>query len=139
MKPTAASITLVTDRLAETRAFYELHFGARASFDCGWYVLLKLGGTTDGVELCLKEPQPGEQAYTGGTVLNLTFDDVDAVHAAMTAHGVAPVMPLEDHPWGDRGFAALDPAGQMVYCLTPIPASAEFRQYHIALPAPAEC
>jgi uncharacterized glyoxalase superfamily protein PhnB len=133
MKPAAACITIVSDRLKETRAFYETHFAARASFDCGWYVVLNLGGTADGPELCLKEPREGEQPYAGGTVLNLTFDDVDAVYAAIAARGVTPVMPLEDHPWGDRGFAVADPSGQVVYCLTPIEPSPEFSQYRIAL------
>lgn len=135
MKPTAACVTIITNRLKETRAFYETHFGAKASFDCGWYVLLKLGGTTDGPELALKEPcqNQGETLYAGGTVLNLAFEDVDAVHTAISAQGVEPVMPLEDHPWGDRGFAIMDPAGQMVYCFTPIEPSAEFKQYHIEL------
>ncbi len=133
MKPAASCITIVTNHLKDTRAFYEMHFAARASFDSGWYVVLNLGGTADGPELCLKEPQNGEQPYAGGTVLNLTFDDVDAINAAMTARGVTPVMPLGDHPWGDRGFAVADPAGQLVYCLTPTEPSQEFSQYRIDL------
>ena len=33
--------------------------------------------------------------------------DVDAEHGRLTAEGLTPVMPIADHPWGDRGFAVL--------------------------------
>lgn len=65
MKIHAASVTLVTDHLAECRAFYETHFAARAVFDCGWYVTLKLGGVAAGPEVCLMAPQGGARPYAG--------------------------------------------------------------------------
>ncbi len=129
MTPTALGVTFVTERIAEARAFYEQHFGAKASFDCGWYVVLKLGGTAEGHEICFMEPQAGAAQYAGGAVLNLTFTDVDAVHRSLTDGGLTPVVPLEDHPWGDRGFGVIDPLGTMVYCLTPIAISDEFAGY----------
>ena len=80
------------------------------------------------------QPQDGAPPYAGGAMLNLTFADVDAVHAWLTQGGVVPVIPLEDHPWGDRGFGVLDPLGTMVYCLTEIEASDEFKAFQIDLP-----
>jgi uncharacterized glyoxalase superfamily protein PhnB len=38
-------------------------------------------------------------------------------------------MPLEDHPWGDRGFAILDPNGVVLYIFSPREAAEEFKQY----------
>jgi catechol 2,3-dioxygenase-like lactoylglutathione lyase family enzyme len=129
----AASTTFVTEHLAETRSFYELHFGARASFDAGWYVVLRLGGDPNGPELCLMQPQDGAVPYSGGAMLNLTFENVDEVYEALISAGITPVIPLEDHPWGDRGFGVEDPAGTVVYCLTPIEPTEEFRGFQIDL------
>ncbi len=133
MKIAQYSTTLVTDRIAAMKAFYETFFDAKASFDCGWYVVLRLGGVADGPELCLMEPRDGATPYGGGTVLNVTVDDVDAFYEASIQKGAQPVMPLEDHPWGDRGFGFLDPAGQMVYCLIPIEPDESFKPYHISI------
>lgn len=48
MLPSALSVTFVTNKITEAREFYEENFGAKASFDCGWYVVLKLGGDANG-------------------------------------------------------------------------------------------
>jgi hypothetical protein len=39
MYPRSASIQVVTARIDETRAFYQEHFDAVVTFDCGWYVV----------------------------------------------------------------------------------------------------
>lgn len=126
-----ASMTVVTENLPETRSFYENHFNARAVFDCGWYVVLRLSPDEAGPELCLKELQNGEKPYNGGVVLNIEVDDVNTIHRQITGKGLLPVMPLEDHPWGDRGFGVLDPSGVMVYCYHPIEPAPEFEPYFV--------
>ena len=124
-----ASITLITPHVDACRQFYEQHFAARPSFDCGWYQVLKLeGGDT---EICLMSPQEGMVAFAGGITINLLVEDVDTLHATLSVKGLEPVIPLEDHPWGDRGFGIVDPAGATVYCYQPIEPTAEFRQYFI--------
>ncbi|MGB5560350.1 MAG: hypothetical protein WBN04_20340 [Paracoccaceae bacterium] len=62
-------------------------------------------------------------------MMDLTFADVDAVHRKLAAGDVVLAMPLEDHPWGDRGFGIVEPLGTMVYRLTPIEASEEFKGF----------
>ena len=57
MKIQSASMTIVTSKLPETRHFYETHFDARPLFDCGWYVVLRLGASGSGPEVCLMEPK----------------------------------------------------------------------------------
>jgi uncharacterized glyoxalase superfamily protein PhnB len=69
------------------------------------------------------------QSFTGGAYLNLRVEDADTLHSQLTRAGLTPAVPLEDHPWGDRGFGVLDPSGVMVYCYHPIAPSAEFEQY----------
>jgi len=123
-----ASTTIVTSRLAEVRAFYAAHFDAHVFFDCGWYVALRLSGPK-GPELCLMEPRDGMAEFTGGAVLNLRVSNADAAHERLTRAGLEPVVPLEDHPWGDRGFGVMDPCGMQVYCYHDIEPAESFRQY----------
>ncbi len=124
-----ASLTIVTSRLDEARRFYAAHFSAQVTFDCGWYVVLRLSGP-DGPELCLMEPRHGMPEFSGGATLNLRVADVDATHERLVRNGLAPSMPLGDHPWGDRGFAVEDPCGMRLYIYHPIAPSEEFKQYH---------
>ena len=127
----AASITLITPSLKETRKFYEELFQASAIFDCGWYVVLRLSNEDNGPELCLMQPQNDATTFSGGITINLKFDNVDHIHTSITQAGLVPVIPLEDHPWGDRGFGITDPAGATVYCYHPIEPSTEFERYFI--------
>ena len=130
MEIQSVSTTLVTQKLKETKAFYLSHFDARLAFDCGWYVVLRLGASPSGPEICLMEPQEGMVPFTGGIFLNILVRDADAMYERLHDQAGLPViMPLEDHPWGDRGFGLLDPSGALVYCYHPIPPAAEFQQY----------
>lgn len=60
---------------------------------------------------------------------NFSVNDVDAEHARLAAAGLIPIMPLEDHPWGDRGFAILDPNGVMLYIFSPREPAEEFKKF----------
>jgi uncharacterized glyoxalase superfamily protein PhnB len=43
--------------------------------------------------------------------------------------GIIATVPLEDHPWGDRGFAVQDPNGVTLYIYSDREPTAEFKQY----------
>jgi catechol 2,3-dioxygenase-like lactoylglutathione lyase family enzyme len=120
------STTITTPHLAESKAFYQRHFAAKPVFDCGWYVVLHLAHNA---EICLMEPRDGAAPCSGGVTFNLQVEDADALHDRLSGEGITPVVPLEDHPWGDRGFGFPDPAGVMVYCYHEIEPSEAFRQY----------
>ena len=47
----------------------------------------------------------------------------------LTDAGLPVIMPLEDHPWGDRGFSTMDPNGINLYIYTETEPNEEFRQY----------
>ncbi|MCA0278947.1 MAG: VOC family protein [Proteobacteria bacterium] len=128
MRPTTASPCITTKRVAETREFYIRHFGAHPAFDCGWFVSLELG---EGLSLQFMEPQGAQPLCdTVGLTYNFCVEDVDDEHRLMTEAGLAPVMPIEDHPWGDRGFAIQDPNGITLYIYSNREPSAEFRQFY---------
>ena len=46
---------------------------------------------------------------SGGPFAAVEVEDVDALHARITAKGVPVHYPLADKPWGHRGFSVLDP------------------------------
>lgn len=128
MHPTTASPCITTKHVVETRDFYVMHFGAHPAFDCGWFVSLEFGA---GLSLQFMEPQGDQpECNTAGLTYNFCVGDVDAEHRAMTLAGLVPVMPIEDHPWGDRGFAVQDPNGITLYIYSNREPSAEFRQFY---------
>lgn len=46
--------------------------------------------------------------------LSVEVEDVDAVHAFATEHGMAIPYPLTDEPWGVRRFFVTDPNGLVI-------------------------
>ena len=131
MKPTGISPTIVVRDVEQAKDFYKTHFNARVAFDCGWYVSLEFGD--NGPTIQFMHPQSPEQPEFGtGLTCNIRFENtglVDAVHERLAKAGLPILMPLEDHPWGDRGFSTLDPYGVGLYIYADIEPSEEFRQY----------
>lgn len=121
---------IVTTKVEESRDFYCKYFGARVTFDCGWYVNLELGGNTS---FQFMAPQANQAACNpAGLIYNFNVPDVDAEFQALTACGLVAVMPLEDHPWGDRGFAVQDPNGILLYIYSDCEPNDEYKPYYKA-------
>ncbi len=128
MQATALSPCIITDKVVESRDFYQRHFAARVTFDCGWYVNLQFGA---GASLQFMAPQPEQPPCNpAGLTYNFCVADVDAEFATLMASGLTPVVPLEDHPWGDRGFAVQDPNGVVLYIYSEREPAAEFKPYY---------
>jgi uncharacterized glyoxalase superfamily protein PhnB len=127
MKAISLSPCIATALVTESRDFYVKHFGAKVVFDCGWYVSLEFG---KGASLQFMAPQPDQPACNPvGLTYNFLVSDVDAEFKTLTAADLLTVMSLEDHPWGDRGFAVKDPNGIVLYIFSEREPSAEFKQY----------
>ena len=121
---------ITTNKVEETKDFYVKYFNARVHFDCGWYVDLHFGASSSTLQF-MSPQQPGQPLCNcAGLTYNFAVEDVDAEHEKLTQAGIQPVLPLEDHPWGDRGFAIVDPNGVMLYIYTEIEPSQEFKQYY---------
>jgi uncharacterized glyoxalase superfamily protein PhnB len=133
MHPIDISPTIVVEDLDPARTFYTTHLNGRLIFDCGWYIGLQFG--EDGPTLHFMQPQsPDHQLYQGGLTYNLKLEDtakVDAAHQEAVGAGLPMIMPLEDHPWGDRGFCTLDPYGVALYVYVETEPSEEFKQYYL--------
>jgi hypothetical protein len=124
--PRRATLAISLVDFAPSRGFYEQHFGARAVFDAEAYLALQLGGPL-APELHLLRAAPDQPAFRGdGLMLNLQLDEVDALYQRLCVAEVPIRMPLEDHPWGDRGFSCVDPAGLELYCYRPRPMAADY-------------
>ena len=129
MKTNELSTCFCTNNLDGCREFYKQHFSAEAIFDCGWYVNLQID--RDGPTIQFIKPQEGMPIFGGaGVILNFKVDDVDAEYARLTEAGLQAAMPLEDHPWGDRGFSVFDPIGNSVYIYSDREPTDEYKQYY---------
>jgi uncharacterized glyoxalase superfamily protein PhnB len=129
MKTKELSTCFCTNDVQACREFYTTHFSAATLFDCGWYVNLRING--DGPTIQFMQPQGDMPSFAGtGVTLNFKVDDVDAEHERLVQAGFQTVMPLEDHPWGDRGFSIIDPIGNSIYIYSDREPSEEFKPYH---------
>ncbi len=133
MKTNELSTCFCTNKVDACREFYKSNFSAKTVFDCGWYVNLCIG--ENGPSIQFMQPQGDMPTFGGaGVTLNFKVDDVDAEHSRLVAAGLQTAMPLEDHPWGDRGFSVIDPIGNSVYIYSDREPSDEFKQYFTGAP-----
>ncbi len=100
MKAISLSAAFTTNRVEETRDFYVRYFGAKVTFDCGWYVNLEFGSSLATLQF-MSPRQPEHLAGSGaGLMYNFAVDDVDEEYRRLTAEGLPVVVPIEEHPWG---------------------------------------
>ncbi|WP_039800705.1 VOC family protein [Nocardia araoensis] len=97
-----------TDDLAASRDFYRL-LGFQEAMDLGWVVTMASPSNPTAQVLLV-----GPDAEQLQPDMSVEVDDVDAVHAAVTAAGAEVVYPLRDEPWGVRRFFVRDPSGTIV-------------------------
>ena len=75
-------------------------------------------------------PQPGHPLCNpAGVTYNFCVLDVDVEYQTFLSSGIEIVMPIEDHPWGDRGFAIADPNCIILYIYSDREPGSEFKQY----------
>ncbi len=129
MNPIDLSPCFCSNDINSCRDFYCTYFAARIVFDCGWYLNLKIGD--QGPSLQFIEPQQGMAPFAGvGVMLNFKVAEVDQEYQRIVDAGLPIVMPLEDHPWGDRGFSVVDPLGNTVYIYSDRKPTEEFKHFY---------
>lgn len=122
------STCFCTNEVSKCKDFYQQYFDAKITFDCGWYLCMDIG--TKGANIQFMEPQGDMAVFSGaGVTLNLVVDDVDSEHQRLMNAGLSEDMPLEDHPWGDRGFSVIDPIGNSIYIYSEREPTEEFKQF----------
>lgn len=133
MLPKTISPTVTVDDLGPAREFYTTLLEGRLVFDCGWYIGLEFGDCGPTMHF-MQRRSPDQPVYQSGLTCNLRLENaakVEEAHQRVTEADLPLLMPLEDHPWGDRGFCTLDPYGVALYVYVDIEPSEEFRQYYL--------
>ncbi|OOZ40170.1 glyoxalase [Solemya pervernicosa gill symbiont] len=124
------STAFTTKNLDQCRDFYTKYFDATITFDSGQYLNLEFGDRQNSLQFM--KPMLPQQPFSsgGGLMYNIEVEDVDAEHQRLSQAGLEAVMAIEDHPWGDRGFAVRDPNGILLYINSPREPSEEFKQHY---------
>ncbi len=122
------SPSVILTEIDTARAFYEKYFDAKTLFDAGFYLVLKVGAAEFAMMVA---GECGSAPYGGaGLIYNFQVDDVDKEYDRLITQGLEAVMPLEDHPWGDRGFSIDDPNGISLYIYTEKEPDESFKQFY---------
>ena len=113
------TITLFTEDLAATKAFYERVFGLPIAFEDADSAVFRFGGMQVNLLDVRAAPELVEPAPVGGPdagvrmQITINVDDVDATCAEMARRGVTLLNGPIDRPWGVRTATFKDPAGNV--------------------------
>lgn len=105
---------VITEKLAESKAFYVNLFGCEVLFEEEWFVLLQLGPSELGFLRPEMEGQhPLFQTAHPGHGMWITVEVADAAAECQRIQklGQPIVQELRDEVWGDRHFVLQDPNG----------------------------
>jgi uncharacterized glyoxalase superfamily protein PhnB len=110
---------IVTDSFRQCRDFYGRWFGFEVSFEADWIVVMNGAGdrpvTLGFMHSDHPSSPPAPAPYSGeGMFLTLQVADARAEYQRLAAAGLEFALHLTDEPWGQRRFAAIDPAGMWV-------------------------
>ena len=129
MKVNSLSAAFTTNKVTESRDFYVRYFDARIAFDCGWYVDLEFDGNAATLQFMAPQQPEHQLSSSAGLTYNFAVEDVDQEYEKLTEAGLAVIVPLEDHPWGDRGFAIQGPNGISLYIYSEREPDEDFKSY----------
>lgn len=130
MKINQVSFGFTTNKVRETKEFYEKYLGAKTIFEKEGYVNVQLGDGSTVLGIEAPQSPKDKPSNSAGWGLGITVDDVDKVYKEITRKKLKIEMPLKDHPWGERGFGIKDPNGLTIYIyeITGEPAE-EYKKY----------
>ena len=107
---------IITEKLAESKAFYTqvLQFGV--TFENDFYLLLHTPNQEAEISFLLPN-HPSQQPLfqkpftQQGVYLTIEVENVDEYYQKLKEQGVPIAIELREEPWGDRHFAIIDPNG----------------------------
>lgn len=105
---------IITEKLAETKAFYTevLNFGV--TFENDFYLLLHTPNHEAEISFLLPN-HPSQQPIfqrpfqNQGVYLTIEVEDVDEFYKQLKLKNIPIEVELRNEPWGDRHFAIKDP------------------------------
>ena len=130
MKTSSYYPVIMTNKVADTVAFYRDHFNFAPTFESDWYVHLQSQDdpSTNVAILQFDHPTVPEQAraQTAGLILNFEVEDCRAEYERLKKADLPLLLDIRDEAFGQRHFITADPNGVMIDVIQPIPPSAEF-------------
>jgi len=107
---------IITEKLAESKAFYTqvLQFGV--TFENDFYLLLHTPNQEAEISFLLPN-HPSQQPLfqkpftQQGVYLTIEVENVDDYYYKLKEQGIPIAIDLREEPWGDRHFAITDPNG----------------------------
>ena len=107
---------IITEKLAESKAFYSqvLQFGV--TFENDFYLLLHTPNQEAEISFLLPN-HPSQQPLfqkpftQQGVYLTIEVENVDDYYHKLKKQGVPIAIALREEPWGDRHFAIIAPNG----------------------------
>lgn len=107
---------IVTEKLAETKAFYTETLGFGVTFENEFYLLLHTPNHEAEISFLLpnhpsQQPIFQQPFLNQGVYLTIEVNDVDSIYQEMKEKGIEIKIEVRDEPWGDRHFAIQDPNG----------------------------
>jgi len=115
---------ILTEKVAETAAFYEQLLGMTAQFSADWFVNL-VDPETPGLELGILSqtsdivPAAARKA-PAGVLLTFVVEDCDTLHERAKDMDADIVEAPRDLPYGQRRMIVRDPAGTFVDISSPV-------------------
>lgn len=118
---------LMSDDVPAAASFYREVLGFEVTFECDWYVSLRL----DAFELAIlahdhQTIPEGYGALPQGVIVNPEVDDVDDLHLRLSQARVEIVQPLRDEAFGQRHFIVAAPDGVLLDVIQPVPPTEEY-------------
>jgi catechol 2,3-dioxygenase-like lactoylglutathione lyase family enzyme len=112
------AITLFTEDLASTKAFYSEVFGRPVHYEADASAVFDFGNTLINLLEVEEADALISPAVVGGPVgarvqFTIGVDDVDALCAELASRGVTLLNGPMDRPWGIRTASFQDPAGHI--------------------------
>ncbi|PJZ44423.1 VOC family protein [Leptospira brenneri] len=109
---------IITEKLIETKTFYEKWLGLSTKFESDWFVLLCLPNRPE-VELAIMKPnqpqvrKPYFQIPYPGKGIWFIFEskDVEKEYMELKQKNAPIDLPLTTEEWGDVHFTLIDPNG----------------------------
>lgn len=123
-------MTISTEKLQESKAFYIGHFGFKLFFESDWYIELVTPEGNAGISFTLPQREEGEFFNGRGIVFSLEVEDADREYNRLKAEGVSIYQGIQNKPWGERSFVVDDPNGVHVYVYTLTERTEEYKRLY---------
>lgn len=133
MKIKRVDVTISTNKMQESKEFYQKYFNFKLFYESPWYIeLVSPQMPTTGISFTLPQREAGEFFSGKGIIISYEVDDVDAEYRRLKDAGLDIRQEVQDKPWGERSFVVDDPNGVHLYIYQTIEPTPEYKALYEA-------